>query len=105
MLYTKTGMWVAQGYIRVVHGQRGAYVELTTEQLLIANIHVPNNQVWRYSNDNAYYLEYRTNDAACIKVYHQKRTVGYADYRVGMCYISPNDLMILENNQLKPFQV
>ena len=27
-----------------------------------------------------------------IKVYHQRATVSYADYKVGKYYVSPNDL-------------
>jgi len=104
MLYTKTGMQIAQGYMRVVHGGRGAYVELMTEQLLIANVHVPNDQMWRYTHDKAFYIEYRTTDAAHVKIYHQKRTVSYADYLVGMCYISPDDLYVMVDNQLQLFK-
>ncbi len=103
MLYTNTGMQVATGYMRMVHGGRGGYVELLTEQLMMANVHIPTDQQWRYSHDKAFYLEYRTNDAAFVKVYHQKCAVNYADYRVGMCYISPDDLYTFVDGQLQPF--
>jgi hypothetical protein len=29
-----------------------------------------------------------------VKLYLQKRTVAYADYRIGMCYISPFDMVM-----------
>mgnify|MGYP006953724165 FL=1 len=35
-LYFKDGVQFASGYERVVHGGRGAYVELTKEQILIS---------------------------------------------------------------------
>ena len=39
-------------------------------------------------------MEWRTNDQSNVKVYDQKRTVDYADYKVGLFYISPFDLFI-----------
>ncbi len=33
-------------------------------------------------------------DKAYVKVYQQKKTVAYADYRVHKCYISPFDLYL-----------
>ncbi len=92
MFYTNTGLIVAIGYNRVVHGERGSYIEFEPEHMVAANLHIPKNQIWRQHHQHAYYLEYRTNDSAHVKVYYQKRTVTYADYIIGKCYISPNDL-------------
>jgi hypothetical protein len=39
-------------------------------------------------------VEWRTNDEGNMKVYEQKRTVDYADYKVGLFYISPFDLFV-----------
>ena len=104
MLYTKTGMQVATGYTRVVHGERGSYVEIHPDHMLLRNIHIPANETWRYHHAFAYYVEYRTDDAANVMIYYQRRTVSYADYRLYMCYISPDDLMIMTvTDQLKPF--
>ena len=36
----------------------------------------------------------RTKDQSNVKVYDQKRTVEYADYKVGLFYISPFDLFV-----------
>jgi len=36
----------------------------------------------------------RTWDPSNVKVYDQKRTVEYADYEVGLFYISPFDLFV-----------
>ena len=34
-------------------------------------------------------MEWRTNDEINVKIHDQKRTVNYADYKVGLFYISP----------------
>jgi hypothetical protein len=39
-------------------------------------------------------LEWRTYDESRVKVYEQKRRVDYADYKVGLLYISPFDLFV-----------
>jgi len=39
-------------------------------------------------------LEWKTKDQSNVKVYDQKRTVEYADYKVGLFYISPFDLFV-----------
>jgi hypothetical protein len=42
--------------------------------------------------DKVFYVEWRTKDQSNVKVYEQKRTVDYADYKVGLFEISPFDL-------------
>jgi hypothetical protein len=39
-------------------------------------------------------LEWRAKDQSNVKVYDQKRTVEYADYRVGLIYVDPLDLFV-----------
>ena len=39
-------------------------------------------------------MGWRTKDQSNVKVYDQKRTVEYADYEVGLFYISPFDLFV-----------
>jgi len=39
-------------------------------------------------------VEWRTKDQSNVKVYEQKRRVEYADYKVGLFYISPFDLFV-----------
>ena len=39
-------------------------------------------------------MEWRTRDQSNVKVYDQKRTVEYADYKVGLFYISAFDLFV-----------
>ena len=39
-------------------------------------------------------MEWRTKDQSSVKVYEQKRRVGYADYKVRLFYISPFELFV-----------
>lgn len=83
---------VATRYTRVVIGSRGPYIEFNTDSINMSNFHVPPDQLWRFTSSTAYYIEYRSIKDN-VKLYIQLRTVNYADYKVGMCYISPFDLI------------
>lgn len=91
---TETGLVVAKGYARVVIGSRGPYVEFDDDHVVKKNCDIPDDQLWRLKHKYAYYVEYRTLDKACVKIYYQKRRVGYADYQVGKWYISLYDLFV-----------
>lgn len=80
---TKAGIPVADSFTRIVHGGRGAYVEFDD----VKNVFIPDKEQWRLRSDRAFYVEHRTFDG--VKVYHQKKPVDYADYKVGKWYISP----------------
>jgi len=96
-IYLKDGMLLSNGFMRIVHGDRGDYVEIHPDQMCCDNLVIPPDQQWRVKNERAYYIEYRTKDSmgvlvrygGGVKVYYQKRTVDYADYRGGMYYVSP----------------
>lgn len=85
---------IACKYERVVIGQRGPYIEFTTNQILCDKLFIPKNQLYRLSDPKIYYIEFRTNDDSNVKVYYQMRTVAYADYKIGYFYISPADLYV-----------
>jgi len=96
-VFLKDGMLLSKGFVRIVHGDRGDYVEIHSDQVCLENLFIPPDQQWRVKNALVYYTEYRTKSSAGIlqqcggnvKVYFQVRTVDYADYRVGMYYVSP----------------
>jgi len=98
-LFTKSGLKVAIGYERIVIGGRGPYIEFIADQILKDNIYVPVEQQWRFQHTESFYNEYRTKQDN-VKIYHQKKIVDYADYKVGFWYISPFDLRTEENNEL-----
>ena len=56
------------------------------------NFEIPEDQEYRKTDKRVYYVEARSKDDSYVKLYFQKKTVAYADYKVGMLYISPFDL-------------
>jgi hypothetical protein len=90
--YTKTGLLVATAYRRVVIGGRGPYVEFHFTDIKWSEFYVPSDLQYRADSKVVYYEEWRSLDSAYVKLYRQKRTVAYADYKVHMNYISPFDL-------------
>jgi hypothetical protein len=93
-LYSKSGTLLAIGYTRVVIGKRGPYVEFSEPQIQLQNFQIPIEEEYRVANGVSYYIEYRSKDSCYVKLYFQKRTVAYADYKVGLYYISPFDLVM-----------
>ena len=96
-LYSKKGTLLAIGYTRVVIGKRGPYVEFNDSQIQKDKFIIPERELYRLTNGVSYYIEYRSLDECNVMLYHQKRTVAYADYKIGMYYISPFDL-VMKNN-------
>lgn len=99
---------LATGYTRVVYGDHGPYIEL--DKLQIEWNSFP---IYKKKSQYAWYDEYYTKDKT-VMLYDQKkdvkglknppkgayssnnnRTNGYADYIVGMYYLSP-DVIITE---------
>src|ERR1035441_5172486 len=90
-LFTRSGTLVADGYLRVVVGGSGPYIEFQT--VWQSHMRVPAEELYRFNDPHVYYAEYRSHDKSDVKIYWQKKTVDYADYRVGRYYISPFDLV------------
>ncbi len=101
----KNALLIAKGYERIVVGERGPYLEFTDVQILKKNIYIPAGKEYRLHDPDEiyYYVELRTN-VDFIKIYFQKKVVSYADYKIGMYYISPYDLKykLKEEVYLKP---
>lgn len=95
-VFTKSGLQIAHDYERIVHGKRGDYIEISNEQMIGLNIYVPKDQEWRLYNEKVYYVEFRTGDVSNVKIYHQMRTVKYADYKEGFFYLDPEDVVLKE---------
>jgi hypothetical protein len=93
LFYTKKSSYpIAHGYIRVVIGERGPYIEFSKDQIRQNDIFIPDRTMWRVNDPNAFYIEYRSLNVDNVMVYYQKKTVTYADYKIGLFYISPYDL-------------
>jgi hypothetical protein len=84
-LFTSGGLLLAVGYTRIEFGKRGPYIEVGQEQMQRANTH-------KAEEGHYCYEEFRSNCEANAKVYLQRKRVDYADYRIGMYYVSPFDL-------------
>lgn len=91
---TENGLLVAKGYLRVVVGERGPYIEFAHHHLKWDSFFMPDNCKYRLTNGRVYYHEYRTIDESYVKLYYQIKTVKYADYRIGLYYISPFELFV-----------
>jgi hypothetical protein len=94
---TKTGLHVATGYNSIVIGERGPYIEFLPGHLVWDNLHIPDGEKYRLEHpwkDKVFYVEWRTNDESNVKVYDQRKIVDYANYKVGLLYISPFDLFV-----------
>ena len=62
--------------------------------MCMGNLHIPSDQKWCSHSEQAYYIEYRSRNDANVKVYEQRRVVGYADYKISMFYIAPGDVVV-----------
>lgn len=93
-LYDLKGNKISNGYNRVVIGDYGAFIEIDLAHMLTVNLKVKPGQEYRYTekykNVKYYWLCLKDNED--IKIYYQKNTVTYADYKVGMFYISPTEV-------------
>lgn len=90
--YTPNGTLFADSYQRVVIGLRGAYIEFSEEDIKVDLETQPGQEyrgTGRYSYCKYFWLRPKGGD---IKVYRQRGTVKYADYKAGYYYVSPNDL-------------
>lgn len=101
---TKSGLPVACGYTRIVIGQRGPYIEFTTDQVYESSMKMPEDQKYRLEDARVYYLELRTIDTSNVKIYYQLKRVAYADYQINLFYISPFDLLANGEIIIEPIQ-
>ena len=87
----KCGTLIATGYQRIVVGDFGPFVELDISNLKYNNI----KEKWPGSfKKTVKYVWFHTLDDVETKIYCQRQTVPYADYRVGMYYAHVSDLII-----------
>ena len=94
MIYTKTNVLLATDHVKIVQGKRGDYVEISESQINKKILKIPFGAYWRLKNEDVYYIEYITIDSSGTMVYYQKKTVKYADYKIGMYYVSLKEVII-----------
>ena len=82
----------ATGAERLVVGDHGAFIEFDKSHIKIKELRVKPGEEFRFGNNPfVKYLWYETKGGT--KVYHQKGTVKYADYKVGKFYVSPKEVI------------
>lgn len=87
-------------FVRVVHGGRGNYVELTKDQILIKLEPKYNTTIPEQVSDEPFYYYWLKPINREEKIYWQVKTVSYADYKIGYYYISPDFLKPFD--EIKP---
>lgn len=92
VFYSHSGLHLATGYKRIVYGSRGPYIEFDEYHIKFSNIYIPPESMWRIASSKSFYIERRSKCNSYVKIYQQKKTVSYADYKIGLFYISPYDL-------------
>ena len=88
------GKILAHGYERVVHGDRGDYVEFTKDQLILPlkskfGQDIPDSIL---GTENYYFYWLVPTEGIEYKIYWQIKIVQYADYKIGYYYIEPGCL-------------
>ena len=97
-LYSADGTLICNGFDRIVIGDYGAFIEIPPEKICQESIICKKGQEYRIEDEryanNVKYLWLTTNDSSNCKIYLQKKTVDYADYRPDMYYISPYEVFL-----------
>jgi hypothetical protein len=97
-IYSLEGTLIASGYNRIVVGDYGAFIEFDKTQVIRDSLKVKQGEEYRIKDPNyserVKYYWFTAKDKSNIKVYYQKRTVTYADYRPEMFYVSPYEILI-----------
>ena len=95
-LYTINHTPICKGYDRIVVGDYGAFIEFSEENISTEFV-IEKGQEYRvndpkYSN-SVKYIWLTINDGSHIKIYLQKRTVSYADYKPDKYYVSVHEVI------------
>ena len=79
---------ILNGFTRVVCGAHGHYIEFEDKNLLV-HLEITKDQEWRNTDQYSYvkYLWLNPIDFPELKIYKQKHTVKYADYKPGYYYV------------------
>lgn len=90
-LYNFSNTLITKGYERIVIGDYGAFVEFNQKQANFDSFITKSGEEYRLTkryNSTVKYEWLTTKDYSDIKIYLQRRTVPYADYKPGYFYIS-----------------
>lgn len=101
-LETRSGTVIASGYNRIVIGDYGAFVEFSRAQANARHLKIKEGQSYRIEDpryaEHVKYLWLTADDDSDVKVYDQKRSVEYANYKPGMLYVSVYEVFPAETD-------
>lgn len=94
-LYSPEGIQLCSGYMRIVIGDYGAFIEIPQVTAHKFNFIVKPGQEYRFRDpkykDRVKYV-WLTTPKHDIKIYSQMKTVPYADYLIEYFYVSPYEV-------------
>lgn len=95
-LYSLSGTPICNNYDKIVVGDYGAFIEFSEPA---SKFIVKQGQEYRFDTErysNIKYYWYTTNDDSDIKIYLQRKSVTYADYKPGKYYVSVHEVTLGE---------
>lgn len=100
-LFTLNGTKICNKYNGIVIGHYGAFIEIDPSDMVMSNIVCKEGEEYRI-NDPKYknkvkYQWFTINDGSNVKLYYQQKEVSYADYKVGMWYVSVHEVIVEYN--------
>ena len=88
---------LADSWERIVIGHYGAFIEVKDGDMYKNSLKIKKGQEYRIKDprysEKVKYEWWTADDFSDCKLYKQKRTVSYADYRPGFWYISPFEVL------------
>lgn len=98
--YLSDGTLFATGYLRVVIGGQGPYIEFDRSHI-VCDLETEPGQEYRGKGRyaNCKYFWGRPKGKSIAKVYLQRHTVSYADYLPELYYVSPDELTWAEEDE------
>lgn len=89
-LYTINGSLICSSFDRIVIGDYGAYIEFSSDQANKDLFTIASGQEYRLEPryNNVKYIWLTIDDESQVKIYYQKNTVSYADYKPQKYYVS-----------------
>ena len=73
-------------FIRIVCGAHGPYFEFSLDQCVLP-LEIKSGQEWRLNYSNVKYIWLNPKSFPEVKIYYQKKSVKYADYKPGFYYV------------------
>lgn len=105
-LYSVNGSLICSSFDRIVTGDYGSYIEFSDEQANKDLFTIAPGQEYRLEPrySNVKYIWLTINDDSDVKIYYQKNTVSYADYKPKKYYVSvyevyPEEIVNLFNKE------